>query len=85
MPTSVRLDTGRSFTFIGANAGQRKRGSPIAAMPRATLTPAGIRTENMTRQEAAQAIAKVFAYLACGNVEQARAWARKLIAWLEGI
>ena len=39
----------------------------------------------MDRQETAQAIAKVLAYLACGKREQARIWAQKLIAWLETI
>jgi hypothetical protein len=39
----------------------------------------------MDRQQAAQAIAKVFAYLACGKIDEARIWAHKLIAWLESI
>ena len=39
----------------------------------------------MNRNEAAQAIAKVFAYLACGKPEQARVWARQLIAWLQSV
>ena len=37
----------------------------------------------MDRAEAAQAIGKIFAYLACGKAELARPWARKLITWLE--
>lgn len=39
----------------------------------------------MSRPEAATAIAKVFAYLACGSHEQAHQWAQKLIAWLQTI
>jgi len=39
----------------------------------------------MTRQEAAAAMAKVFAYLGCGKRETARDWAQRLIAWLETI
>ncbi len=39
----------------------------------------------MTRSEVAQAVAKVFAFLGCGKVDEARAWARKLIEWLETI
>jgi len=39
----------------------------------------------MSRSEAAQAIAKVFAYLACGKIEAARDWASRLIRWLETI
>ena len=37
----------------------------------------------MDRAEAAQAIGKIFAYLACGKPDLAHVWARKLIAWLE--
>lgn len=39
----------------------------------------------MDRQTAATAIAKIFAYLACGKPDQARIWAAKLISWLETI
>lgn len=39
----------------------------------------------MDRNEAARAIAKVFAYLACGKPEQARQYARQLISWLQTI
>ena len=39
----------------------------------------------MDRQDAARAIANIFAYLACGHHEEAREWARKLIVWLETI
>ena len=39
----------------------------------------------MDRSESARCIAKVFAYLACGNRQMAREWARKLIAYLETI
>lgn len=37
----------------------------------------------MDRSEASRCIAKVIAYLACGNMEQARVWARRLINMLE--
>jgi hypothetical protein len=39
----------------------------------------------MTRNEAAQALGKVFAYLACGREDLAREWATKLIDWLSTI
>lgn len=39
----------------------------------------------MDRTQAAQALGKVFAYLACGKTHDAQLWARKLIVWLEGI
>ena len=39
----------------------------------------------MNQSEACRAVAKVFAYLACGKREAAREWAKRLISWLEGI
>lgn len=39
----------------------------------------------MGRGEAAQALAKVFAYLACRKPELAQEWAQRLIRWLETI
>lgn len=39
----------------------------------------------MDRTQAARLIAQVFAYLACGKPDQARAAARPLIAWLESL
>jgi len=45
----------------------------------------GMEGHEMSRQEAAQAIAKIFAYLACGKPDQARIWAGRLIHWLETI
>jgi hypothetical protein len=39
----------------------------------------------MDRADATRAIAKVFAYLACGKRDMAREWARILIAWLETV
>jgi hypothetical protein len=37
----------------------------------------------VTRPEATTALAKVFAYLACGKRSDAARWARVLIEWLE--
>ena len=39
----------------------------------------------MDRNEATRALAKVFAYLACGKPAEARTWAQVLIEWLESI
>lgn len=39
----------------------------------------------MDRTEVARLVAKVWAYLACGKPDQARAYARQLIGWLETI
>ena len=39
----------------------------------------------MDRTEATRALAKVFAYLACGKIEDARRHARPLIDWLEAL
>jgi len=38
-----------------------------------------------SRSDVARAIAKVFAYLACGNQREAQLWAGRLISWLETI
>lgn len=39
----------------------------------------------MTRTEASTAIAKVFAYIACGHYDKARLHAQPLIAWLSSL
>ena len=39
----------------------------------------------MDRTEVARCVGKIFAYLGCGQREQARQWARKLIAYLQTI
>lgn len=39
----------------------------------------------MTRAEAATALAKVFAFVACGKTAEARRWAQTLIDWLKTI
>jgi hypothetical protein len=39
----------------------------------------------MDRQTAARHIAKVFAFLACGQPEQARVHAQQLVRWLQSI
>jgi hypothetical protein len=39
----------------------------------------------MDRQTASTHIAKVFAFLACGKLDQARHHAQQLISWLESL
>jgi hypothetical protein len=39
----------------------------------------------MDRQQAARELARVFAYLACGQVDKARGAAQQLINWLQSI
>ncbi len=40
---------------------------------------------DMDRAEASRALSKVFAYMAVGKRDVARAWAKKLVSWLEWI
>ena len=68
------------------SCGQYGRGKPRHSGCREEGEGRGHRKDdNMNRNEAAQAIAKVFAYLAVNKPDVARAWAQKLIAWLEMI